>query len=220
MGPYTGSLKNPDTLKLIDEQGAELLTIPYSSEHPWPVAARRHRPLARPGQPDLRRGRSARVGHQRCRLGLAGALDPYRPSPLRNVVINEFMAHTDLPDVDFIELYNHANQAVNIGGCILTDDASTNRFVIPGGTTIPARGFVFYTDMQLGFALECRRRNHLLEEPGRLARPRCRGIWRPGERRLLGTLARRRGGVLPARLKDRSAPTTAPSGSATSSSMN
>ena len=39
MGPYTGSLKNPDSLKLIDEQGAELLKIPYSSEHPWPVAA-------------------------------------------------------------------------------------------------------------------------------------------------------------------------------------
>ena len=75
------------------------------------------------------------------------------------------MAHTDLPDVDFIELYNHANLVVNIGGCILTDDATTNKFVIPGGTTIPARGFVHYTDTQLGFSLNAAGENIFLKNP-------------------------------------------------------
>jgi hypothetical protein len=38
-GPYTGSLKKSETLQLIDEQGAVLLTVPYSNVYPWPVAA-------------------------------------------------------------------------------------------------------------------------------------------------------------------------------------
>ena len=39
LGPYTGSLKKSDTLQLLDEQGAVLLTVPYSNVYPWPVAA-------------------------------------------------------------------------------------------------------------------------------------------------------------------------------------
>src|SRR6185503_15986792 len=39
LGPYTGSLKKSDTLKLIDEVNALVLTVPYSDQNPWPVAA-------------------------------------------------------------------------------------------------------------------------------------------------------------------------------------
>ena len=39
VGPYTGSLKKTETLELLDEQGAVLLTVPYSTLYPWPVAA-------------------------------------------------------------------------------------------------------------------------------------------------------------------------------------
>ena len=39
LGPYTGSLKHSETLQLMDEQGAVLLTVPYSDVYPWPVAA-------------------------------------------------------------------------------------------------------------------------------------------------------------------------------------
>ncbi len=38
-GPYTGSLKKAETLQLWDEQTNLLLTVPYSSDYPWPVAA-------------------------------------------------------------------------------------------------------------------------------------------------------------------------------------
>ena len=62
--------------------------------------------------------------------GSPGALEPYRPGPLRSVAINEFLAHTDDPLLDYIELYNHANQAVDISGCTLSDDPTTNKFVI------------------------------------------------------------------------------------------
>jgi len=75
------------------------------------------------------------------------------PTPLRNVVINEFLAHTDPPEIDYLELYNHSNTAVDLSGCWLSDDPSTNKFRIPDGTTIAARGFVYFDANQLGFNL-------------------------------------------------------------------
>src|SRR5262249_474309 len=86
--------------------------------------------------------------------GSPGQLEAYRPSLLRNVVINEYLAHTDPPEYDYIELYNHANQPVDISGCILTDDPTTNKFVVPAGTILPARGFVYYSETNMNFKLD------------------------------------------------------------------
>jgi hypothetical protein len=49
--------------------------------------------------------------------GSPGKAEGYTPSPLRNIVINEFLAASQLPDVDFVELYNHSDTAVDISGC-------------------------------------------------------------------------------------------------------
>jgi regulation of enolase protein 1 (concanavalin A-like superfamily) len=153
MGPYNGSLKKTETLGLLDEQGAVLLTVPYSDVYPWPVATDgtgHSLVLAYPtyGEGDPRAWDiSDTVG------GSPGRMDAFTPSPLRNVVINEFLAHTDPPDYDYIELYNHSASSVDISGCILTDDATTNKFVIPPGTIIPPRGFVFYSETNMNFAL-------------------------------------------------------------------
>jgi hypothetical protein len=42
---------------------------------------------------------------------------------------------------DFIELYNHGNQPVDVSGCFLSDEATTNKFVVPTNTVLPAGGF-------------------------------------------------------------------------------
>lgn len=152
-GPYTGSLKKSGTIQLLDEQSAVLLTIPYSNTSPWPAGADatgHSLILARPtfGEGDPRAWDISDVVG-----GSPGQMEAFRPSPLRNVVINEFLAHTDPPDYDYIELYNHANTAVDISGCILTDDSTTNKFVVPPGTFIPARGFVFYSETNMNFRL-------------------------------------------------------------------
>ena len=88
-----------------------LLTVPYSNVYPWPVATDgtgHSLVLANPtyGEGDPRAWDISDVVG-----GSPGQMDGYRPSPLRNVVINEFLAHTDPPDYDYIELYNHANSA-------------------------------------------------------------------------------------------------------------
>jgi regulation of enolase protein 1 (concanavalin A-like superfamily) len=153
VGPYTGSLKKSDTLKLLDEVGNVLLTVPYSNVPPWPVAADgvgHSLVLNSPtyGEADPRAWDISDVVG-----GSPGEMEAYRPSPLCNVVINEFLAHTDPPEYDYVELYNHANQPVDISGCILTDDPTTNKFVIPSGTVIPARGFVYYSETNMNFRL-------------------------------------------------------------------
>jgi regulation of enolase protein 1 (concanavalin A-like superfamily) len=154
MGPYTGSLKKSETLELLDEQGAVLLTVPYTDVYPWPVATAgtgHSLVLAYPtyGEEDPRAWDiSDTVG------GSPGQMDSFTPSPLRNVVINEILPHSENVAVpQFIELYNHATNSVDVSGCILTDDPSTNKFVIPNGTVIGPAGFVSFTQSQFGFTL-------------------------------------------------------------------
>lgn len=66
--------------------------------------------------------------------------------PLTTVVINEVIAHTDLPLEDAIELRNTTTQSVDISGWWLSDANDTPRkYQIPAGTILPAGGFkVFY----------------------------------------------------------------------------
>jgi hypothetical protein len=152
-GPYTGSLKTSGTVRLRSEVGAILLDIPYSNEPPWPIAANGTGHSLVLARPSYGEGFAKAWDISDVAGGSPGTVEAYHPSPLRTVVINEFLAHTDPPLLDFIELYNHGNQAVDLSGCILTDAADTNKFVIPKGTVIPPRGFAAFDEAQLGFAL-------------------------------------------------------------------
>ena len=152
-GPYTGSLKKSETLQLLDEQTNVLLTVPYSDTYPWPVAADgtgHSIVLAKPtyGEGDPRAWDISDVVG-----GSPAQMESFRPSPLRSVVINQFLAHTDPPDVDYVQLYNHSTNSVDVSGCILSDDPTTNKFTIPPGTIIPAGGFVYFTETTMGFGL-------------------------------------------------------------------
>lgn len=154
LGPYTGRLPNDrGRVVLLNNAGAIRLAVEYSDEPPWPAAADgagHSLVLARPsyGEMDERAWAASEL-----RGGSPGEMDPVVPAPEKAVVINEILAHTDDPQLDFIELYNHSNQRVDLSGCILTDDPTTNRFRIPDGTFIEARGFLTWDQNQLGFAL-------------------------------------------------------------------
>jgi hypothetical protein len=154
LGPFTNNLPNDSgTVRLHNQVGAIFLEVNYTDESPWPVApdgTGHSLVLVRPsyGENDPRAwAASDSVG------GSPGELDGFTSDPLRNVVINEFLAHTDLPEVDYLELYNHSNQGVDISGCVLSDDPAIDKYVIPAGTSIPARGFRSFTETTLGFAL-------------------------------------------------------------------
>ena len=153
-GPYAGSLKNAETLELLDEQTNVLLTVPYTDVYPWPVATDgtgHSLVLANPtyGEGDPRAWDISDVVG-----GSPGQMESFHPSPLRSVVINEILPHSENPAVpQFIELYNHSTNSVDVSGCILTDDPATNKFVIPAGTVIGPAGFVSFTQPQFGFTL-------------------------------------------------------------------
>jgi hypothetical protein len=154
VGPYTGSLKRAETLQLLDEQNSVLLTVPYSTASPWPVATDstgHSLVLANPtyGEADPRAWDISDVAG-----GSPGQPEVFHPHPLRSVVINEFLAHSEASSAaQFIELYNHSTAAVDLTGCLLTDDPATTKFIVPPGTTIPASGFAVFSQTQLGFTL-------------------------------------------------------------------
>jgi hypothetical protein len=165
LGGFTNRLSNGSgTIRLRNEFGAILLEANFSGDPPWPVAADgagHSLVLARPtwgeANPEAWEA-SDLVG------GTPGAGETAAANPYRSVVINEFLAHTDLPDVDYIELYNYSSAAVNLTGCILTDSATSNRFVIPN-ISIPARGFLTYYETNMGFALSAAGETIYLKNP-------------------------------------------------------
>ncbi|HEY1790197.1 MAG TPA: lamin tail domain-containing protein, partial [Verrucomicrobiae bacterium] len=153
VGPYTGSLKHSETLELLDEQSNVLLTVPYTDVYPWPVAtdATGHSLIL--SNPSYGEGDPRAWDISTFAGGSPGTADVYPNSPYK-VEINEILPHSENPAVpQFIELYNHSGQSNDVSGCILTDDPTTNKFVIPPGTVMGPAGFSCFTQPQFGFTL-------------------------------------------------------------------
>ncbi len=156
LGPFEGTNNLPNdsgTLRLRNAQDAVLFEMTYRSEPPWPVSADgagHSLVLARPsyGERDVRAWDASDIVG-----GTPAAQDTQSAHAQRSIVINEVLAHTDPPQVDYIELYNYSSSAsVTLHGCALTDDPDTNKFVITNLVLAP-RGFAVFTEEQLGFAL-------------------------------------------------------------------
>ena len=156
VGPWIGAETNRlsrerGVVQLLNRQGAVLLSIDYQDSPPWPEAADgagHSLSLVRPsyGEGDFRAwAESDSIG------GSPGVAEPLTQEPLAPVVINEWQNHSD-PE-DWIELYNHSNAAIDLSGAWLSDDPLTNKYRIPNGTSIPARGFLSWSQSQLGFEL-------------------------------------------------------------------
>jgi len=153
-GPYSNALsQSAGTVRLRNRQDAIIVDVEYDSSAPWPVAADgagHSLSLNRPSYGELTYlawGPSDELG------GSPGRAEAMGPEPLRNLMINEFLARTNGLNEDFIELYNHGISPLNISGAWLSDSPNTNKFRVPDGTTLPARGFISFTESQLGFGL-------------------------------------------------------------------
>lgn len=70
------------------------------------------------------------------------------------LMINEVMAHTDVPFFDTLELYNSTDSTLDIAGWIITDnfdalfdgDPNGVLFHIPAGVTLPANQYIAYAE--------------------------------------------------------------------------
>lgn len=148
-GQFTGALSNGgETLRLDDASGEKILEFAYSDGwYPTTdglgfslVVVDETRPWDQWGQKEAWRP-SGRLS------GSPGITDP-QPAHPSIIRISEVLAHTDLPRVDSIELYNPSATNVNIGGWLITDDPLVpERFRIPPGTWIgPGAYRVFDAD--------------------------------------------------------------------------
>jgi len=77
--------------------------------------------------------------------GSPGGVDP--PSSVPSIKINEILAHTDLPQLDSIELFNPTTNVVAIGGWFLTDDRDLpQKFRIPDNTSMEPMGYLIFDE--------------------------------------------------------------------------
>jgi len=153
LGPFKDRLSNGGgTVRLRNQMDAVLQEVEYDDAYPWPASADGaghslvlHCPDY--GEGDIRAwGASARV------YGSPGLSDPRVGEGLPALVLNEVLAHTDLPQVDYVEILNTGGTPVDLTGCILTDHTFTNVYEIPSGT-LAGGDFVHYAETELGFPL-------------------------------------------------------------------
>jgi len=147
-GTYAGMLDNAgETLRLDDAVGEKILELTYNNTwHPITdglgfslVINNEHADWKSWG--DSVSWRASASLH-----GSPGAADPVPPA-IAGILINEVLTHTDLPQVDTIELHNPEGATVDIGGWFLTDDFYTPRkFRIPEGILLAADGYTFYDE--------------------------------------------------------------------------
>ena len=153
-GPMTGGLPNSGgTVRLRNRDRAILLEVKYRNQLPWPIEADGAGHSLVLTLPDY--GENSPLAWRPSRLigGSPGDADPATTAPEDAVVLNEFLTHTDLPDLDYIELFNTGTQAVNLTGCTLSDSLDTNKFTLPPGSIIAPLGFLVFTQTDLGFSL-------------------------------------------------------------------
>lgn len=168
LGPWSGRLPNDSgRVQLRHRTGAVFLNVDYRDRPPWPVAADGAGPslvLARPslGERDPRAWRASGLPG-----GSPGAVDGVVPDPRGAVRINEFLAHTDPPQLDFVELYHAGTEPVDLGGCVLTDDPARDRYVFASPTILAPGGYLVLTENELGFGLSAQGETLYLRTPDR-----------------------------------------------------
>ncbi|MBM3847102.1 MAG: lamin tail domain-containing protein, partial [Verrucomicrobia bacterium] len=143
-GVYQNALANDgDSLRLENFHGIELFDFSYNDSW-YPVTdglgyslVLRHSALPEAVWDERTSWRASALSR-----GSPGSEDPL-PVPLPLVVVNEVLTHTDLPQLDAIELHNPGNSPAPIGGWWISDDRGVpSKYRLPTGTEIPAGGYL------------------------------------------------------------------------------
>jgi hypothetical protein len=149
-GVFEGSLSNAgETLTVIDAAGSIIQQLRYDDGGDWPGRADGGASSLEVVNFDS--DSSLALSYQASILigGSPGTGVMFAsPGP----VINEVLTHTDLPQVDAIELYNPTGQAWDISGWYLSDSGENLlRFRLPAGTVLGAGQYRVWDETQLGF---------------------------------------------------------------------
>ncbi|MCA9169081.1 MAG: CotH kinase family protein, partial [Planctomycetales bacterium] len=168
-GEFTGRLSNGgETLTLLDTASDVIHQFSYDDSVAWPTLA------------DGRGGTLEVINAQgdyndplnwQSSFQLGGSPGAASPSISTDVVINELLTNTALPEVDQIELFNAGEAPIDVGGWYLTDGNNLTKFRITGPNTILAPGqYLVFNETELGFGF-----NGSSDDDARLIRPDANG---------------------------------------------
>jgi len=147
-GTYSGKLSNSgETLSLVHVTEAPIFSVNYGTRPPWPAAADGTGFSLVPTNPNLNPDPNSAANWRASSAigGSPGADDP--ASNISPIFINEALTHTDLPQVDSVELYNPNSTNVDISSWYLTDDRTTpQKYRFTNGSFVPARGYLVVTE--------------------------------------------------------------------------
>lgn len=153
-GVYQGVLRNSGERVRLVANGDTIASVRYNDDVPWPVVAdgngRSIVPDGTSSETDLDDADYWRASANA--LGSPGADDP-TPTAIPAILVNELLPHTDLPNVDAVELYNPTSSPVDIGNWYLSDNRQMPKlYQFPAGTTIPANGYhtVYESEINTG----------------------------------------------------------------------
>lgn len=146
-GVYTGFLDNTgESLRLEDAWGEKILEFRYDNQwHPITDGLGFSLVIVDPLADWTLWGERESWRPSGSLDGNPGAGDVPRTFPA--VVVNEILAHTDLPQHDAIELWNLSGQPADVSGWYLTDDFyDPKKYRIPQGNVLPPFGFLLLDD--------------------------------------------------------------------------
>jgi len=160
LGQWSGGLSNSgEEITLLDSSLNEILSVNYSDNDPWHNATDGHGfslVLEDPANtPVDELGKYYSWRSSTVLNGTPGEASVDRTG----VVVNEVLAHTDLPQSDSIELFNPTSAAIDVGGWYLSDEGDDLfKYQIPAGTVISAGGYLVFDESDFnatatGFAL-------------------------------------------------------------------
>ncbi len=146
-GWYSGNLNNGgERIELLDSSGNLITSVDYSNGSGWPKAAdglgyslEVINPNGDPDNPANWLSGAQPNGTP----GAANSFPPAQPVYLNEVMAdNQTAVNNGGTYPDWIELFNPGSNAVSIANWSLTDSGSQRKYVFPGGTTVPAEGFL------------------------------------------------------------------------------
>ncbi|MHB9008559.1 MAG: lamin tail domain-containing protein, partial [Limisphaerales bacterium] len=154
LGGFTNRIDNAEgTIRLRNRIDAVLQEVTYGNQPPWPVAADGTGHSLVLLRPSFGEGNPKAWAASRATGGSPGRWDSVAADRFAPIVINEVFAASTAPDRDYVELYNHSNEPVDLSGIWISDRPANTKFQIPEGTTIEARGHLVFDETQLDFAL-------------------------------------------------------------------
>ncbi|MCA9214580.1 MAG: lamin tail domain-containing protein, partial [Planctomycetales bacterium] len=118
-GIYDGNLRNSgEMLTLLAADGSQIQQFEFDDSGSWPGRADGIGSTLEVIDP---RGDYSSSQNFRSSSEFGGTPGSAGTGPVRNVVINELLTHTDLPQIDAIELMNTSGSTVNVGGWYISD---------------------------------------------------------------------------------------------------